>query len=125
MRTVLALLLLTAVARADQPGPTFGNPYRFTEQGGEAIYRAVCAGCHMPDGRGAAGAGAYPSLADDPRLAGFEYPVALVLKGQGAMPPFARSLTDEQVVAVVRYIQTHFGNRSTAAPTAASVAAAR
>jgi mono/diheme cytochrome c family protein len=41
------------------------------------------------------------------------------------MPPFGASLTNEQVVAVVTYIQTHFGNGFTNAPTAADVAAER
>jgi len=57
MRFVLALLTTTAAAHADEAWPTFGNPYVFTEQEGEAIYRSVCAGCHMPEGRGASGAG--------------------------------------------------------------------
>ena len=61
MRSVLALVMMTVAAHAVESWPTFGNPYVFTEQGGEAIYRSVCAGCHMPDGRGASGAGTYPS----------------------------------------------------------------
>jgi mono/diheme cytochrome c family protein len=125
MRSVLALLMMTVVARADQPWPTFGNPYVFTEQGGEAIYRGVCAGCHMPDGSGASGAGTYPSLAGDPRLAAVGYPVGVVLRGQKAMPPFADSLTNEQVAAVVTYIRTGFGNGFANALTVADVAAER
>jgi mono/diheme cytochrome c family protein len=93
MRFVLALVAMTAAAQADESWPTFGSPSVFTEQGGEAIYRSVCAGCHMPEGGGASGAGTYPSLAGDPRLAAFGYPIGVVLNGQKAMPPFARSLT--------------------------------
>ena len=124
---VLATLAFsqTGAAWADASGPTFGNPFLFTEQGGEAIYRWVCAGCHMPDGTGASGAGTYPSLADDPRLAASGYPIAMVLKGQKAMPPFGSLLTNEQVAAVVTYVRTHFGNGFTDAPTAANVAAER
>jgi mono/diheme cytochrome c family protein len=125
MRFVLALVMMTAVAQADESWPTFGNPYVFTEQGGEAIYRSVCAGCHMPHGRGASGAGTYPSLADDARLAVSSYPIRMVLKGQKAMPPFSDSLTNEQVAAVVTYIRTHFGNGFTDAPRPADVAAQR
>jgi mono/diheme cytochrome c family protein len=125
MRVLLWLMLLTVAAQADEPWPTFGNPFRFTEQGGEAIYRSVCAGCHMADGRGASGAGTYPSLADDPRLAVPGYPVAVVLKGQKAMPPFGRVLTDGQIAAVVTYIRCHFGNGFAAALTQADVAAER
>jgi mono/diheme cytochrome c family protein len=127
MRALLALALVmtVATARADESWPTFGNPYVFTEQGGEAIYRSVCAGCHMPDGRGASGAGTYPSLAGDPRLAAFGYATGVVLKGRKAMPPFGDSLTNEQVAAVVSYICSHFGNGFANAPTVADVAAER
>ena len=125
MRFVLALVAMTAAAQADEAWPSFGNPYAFTEQSGEAIYRSVCAGCHMPGGGGARGAGAYPSLVDNSRLAAPGYPVGVVLKGQKAMPPFGQSLTNEQVVAVVTYIRTHFGNGYADALTAADVAAER
>jgi mono/diheme cytochrome c family protein len=124
-RVVFALLLMAGAAHADQPGPTFGNPYAFTEQSGEAIYHSVCAGCHMPDGKGATGAGTYPSLNGDSMLAAPAYPIHMVLKGQKAMPPFGRALTDGQVAAVVSYIRTHFANRFVDAVTAAEVAAER
>ena len=125
MRALVALLLLTTAARADAPGPPFGAPYVFTEQGGEAIYRNVCASCHMPDGQGAIGAGAYPSLQNDPRLAAAGYPVGLILHGRNAMPSFARSLNDDQIAAVVTAIRTHFGNAYPDPVTAAEVKAAR
>ena len=125
MRFVLALVMMTVAAHAVESWPTFGNPYVFTEQGGEAIYRSVCAGCHMPDGRGASGAGTYPSLVNDPRLAVFSHPVRVVLNGQKAMPPFGYSLTNEQIAAVVTYIRTHFGNGFANALTDADVAAER
>ena len=114
-----------ASAPASATSPTFGNPYAFTEQGGPAIYAAVCAGCHMPDGRGAVGAAAYPALANDPHLAEAGYPIALVLHGQRAMPPFARLLDDAQVAAVVGFIRTSFGNAYAPPPALAEVAAAR
>ena len=125
MRFVLALVMMTAAAHGEESWPTFGNPNMFTEQGGEAIYRSVCAGCHMPDGRGASGAGTYPSLAGDPRLAGFRYAIGVVLKGRNAMPSFGYSLTNEQIAAVVHYIRTHFGNSFADAFTVADVAAER
>ena len=125
MKVVLALVMLTGAAHADQLWPTFGNSSVFTEQGGEAIYRSVCAGCHMPDGRGASGAGTYPSLAGDPGLAASDHVIGIVLKGQKGMPPFGYSLTNEQVAAVVTYIRTHFGNSFSNAPTVAEVAAER
>lgn len=125
MRFILALVTMTGAACANEAWPTFGNPYVFTEQGGEAIYRSVCAGCHMPEGRGVSGAGTYPSLVGDLRLAAFKYPIDVVLKGQKAMPPFGSLLTNEQVAAVVTYIRTHFGNGFANGPTATDVAGER
>ncbi len=119
---VFAALLLAAPAALAQ---SFGSPSHFTEQGGAAIFTGICAGCHMPDGRGATGAGAYPALAQNPRLAAAGYPIAMVLQGHGAMPGFGRSLTDQQIADVVAYIRTHFGNTAADTPTAADVKAAR
>jgi mono/diheme cytochrome c family protein len=58
-------------------------------------------------------------------LAQAGYPAALVINGQGAMPPFGRLLSDEQVVAVVNYVRTHFGNKYDDPLTAADVKALR
>ena len=124
MKALLMMLFGIAIAHA-QSGPTFGAPYRFTEPGGQAIYASVCAGCHMPNGRGAAGAGAYPSLVADPRLEDAGYPVGLVLHGHGGMPGFARMLSDAQIAAVVTYIRGNFGNAYGNPPAAADVAASR
>ena len=125
IRCALFLMLCATPCWADEPGPTFGSPFHFTETGGAAVYNSVCAGCHMPDGRGAVGAGRYPALAGNERLAAAGYPIARVLHGKGAMPPFARTLSDDQVAAVVGFIRTQFGNAYPNAPTGADVAAAR
>jgi mono/diheme cytochrome c family protein len=93
-----------------QPAERFGNPARFMPQSGEALYADICQGCHMPGGVGAVGAGAYPALARNPKLATAGYPLFLVIHGRKGMPPFGRLLTDQQVAAVVNYIRSHFGN---------------
>ena len=98
---------------------------KFSEQGGQALYANVCQACHMADGKGAAGAGRYPSLVADPKLEVSGYAVALVVNGQGAMPPVGRMMDDAQVAAVVNYVRTHFGNRFTDAVTKDDVKAAR
>ena len=110
-----------APARADTAGPApkppahdpsisgFFSPFPF--QGGEAIYKGVCQGCHMPDAKGAVGAGAYPALAKNENLETAAYPVSIVLKGQKAMPFFAMQLNDQQIADVVNYVRTHFGNK--------------
>jgi mono/diheme cytochrome c family protein len=100
---------------------TLSEGFRFVEQDGESLYRAVCQGCHMPDGQGATGAGAYPALAANPRLAGAAYAVHNVLHGRKGMPPFKDMLTDAQVAAVVNHVRTHMGNTYTDAVTAADV----
>ena len=116
MKAVVAILLLVVSggavrAQAVAPaGGVFGSPFRFTETNGASIYQSVCAGCHMADGRGAVGAGVYPALAHDPRLEVAPYPIALVLHGQRAMPPFARYLSDQQIADVVGFIRQSFGN---------------
>ena len=77
---------------------------------GAAIYSHICQGCHMADARGAEGAGRYPALAGNPRLAANLYPVQIVLEGKRGMPPFGPYLDDAQVAAVVNHVRTHFGN---------------
>ena len=89
---------------------TFRGAGDIPHQGGEAVYNAVCAGCHMPDGDGAVGAGAYPSLANNELLDAPSYPINLVIYGQGAMPPFGGLLDDRQIADVVNYVRSHFGN---------------
>jgi mono/diheme cytochrome c family protein len=93
-----------------QPAERFGNPLRFMPQSGEALYADICQGCHMPGAVGAVGAGAYPALARNPKLAATGYPLFLVIHGRKGMPPFGKLLIDQQVAAVVNYIRTHFGN---------------
>ena len=98
---------------------------RFTEQGGAAIYKNICQGCHMPDGAGAEGAGRYPALAHDPNLSGRAYPVAVVVNGQRAMPAFGDLLSDRQIADVVNYIRGHFGNDYSDKVTTSEVKAVR
>jgi cytochrome c5 len=127
IRLFAAALALTATAAlntaawADTAGPApkpdahgpnisgFFSPFPF--QGGEAIYKGVCQGCHMADAKGAVGAGAYPALAKNENLETAAYPVGIVLKGQKAMPFFALQLNDQQIADVVNYVRTHFGNK--------------
>lgn len=127
MRMVLpavALTLLASSALADSDG-AFTNAGRFMERDGEALYRHICQGCHMPSGQGAVGAGTYPALARDRKLATSGYPLAIVLNGQKGMQGFARMMNDAQIAAVVNYVRTHFGNAYSDAVTEADVKAAR
>jgi mono/diheme cytochrome c family protein len=104
---------------------TVGGRGQFGETSGEAMYRRVCAACHMPDARGAEGAGRYPSLAKNTNLEAGGYPLAVLMKGLNGMPPMGRMMTDQQAADVVNYLRTHFGNRYKDAVTAKDAKAAR
>ena len=78
-----------------------------------------------PTGEGRSGAGIYPSLAGDPNIGVAAYPVHVVVDGLRGMPAFGHALTDDQVIAVVGYVRTHFGNHEAAPVTADDVRAAR
>ena len=107
------------------PGPAIGGGFRFAEQSGEALYANVCQACHMPDGKGAIGAGVYPPLAGNENLAAAGYPVAVVVNGRHGMPPVGVMMSDDQVAAVVNYVRTHFGNTYKDAVDAADVKVVR
>ena len=120
----LALVLSPFAAHA-QSAAHFSPAFRFTEQSGEQLFANVCQGCHMPDAKGAAGAGTYPSLAANKNLEAGGYPVYVVVRGQRAMPSFGLMMSDDQVAAVVNYLRTHFGNDFKDAVTAEDVKAVR
>ena len=92
---------------------------------GEDLYKRVCAACHMPDAKGAEGAGFYPALAANPRLGSGAYPVYVVMNGMNGMPPLGELMTDAQVADVVNYVRTHFGNNYQDAVLPADVSALR
>jgi mono/diheme cytochrome c family protein len=114
--TMLAASLpLSCMAQAQGTGPSASEPalstgFGFGEKSGEQLFAGVCRGCHMSDGKGAAGAGTYPSLAGDRNLEAGGYPVDVVVNGQRGMPPFGSMMSNDQVAAVVNYLRTHFGN---------------
>jgi len=83
--TVLLGLAMSANTQAVVPSAFSPGP-QFAEKSGEELFTMVCQSCHMPDGKGAAGAGAYPPLADNKNLVTSGYPIATVLNGQRAMP---------------------------------------
>lgn len=125
------------------PGPAVGDSagiYNFTTlkaATGEQVYTHICQGCHMPDGKGAEGAGTYPAFAGNPKLASASYMAVTVLFGRHDMPSFminghedeeakfmrSAELSDRQIADVINYIRTHFGNHYTDALTATDIAA--
>jgi len=119
-----SLVLALAVAapwpaRADDAG--IFNASILVTTDGRQIFEQICQGCHMPDARGATGAGHYPSLNKDATLASRQYMALTVVAGRRNMPAFGvgraigfvgppLTLTEEQIAAVVNYVRTHFGN---------------
>jgi mono/diheme cytochrome c family protein len=93
----------------------------YEQQTGADLYRTICQGCHMPDARGASGAGAYPALAGNKHLKAALYPVAVVLNGKKAMPAFGDALSDAQIASVINFLRTSFGNHYPDVVTAAMV----
>ena len=87
-----------------------GDPDRFTQTDGEALYRTTCQACHMEDGQGDSGAGAHPPLTDNPKLNSRHFLAGVILTGYHGMPGFSAMMSDEQVAAVTNYVRSHFGN---------------
>lgn len=109
MRRFIPLTLLalaTAPAAADTPG-SVQAPNNSTD--GAKVYKQICAACHMPDGSGS-GAGAIPALAKNTHLADPAYPIGVVVRGKGAMPPMAEILKPGQIAAVLTFVRSNFGN---------------
>ncbi|MBR0713480.1 cytochrome c [Bradyrhizobium liaoningense] len=119
------MLSPTALAHDGPQTRIFSSGFNFAETTGEELFANICQGCHMPDGSGASGAGAYPSLVADKNLEARGYPVYLVINGRRAMPPFGAMMTDAQIAAVVNYLRTHFDNNYQDAVTASEVRDAR
>ena len=117
-------LAAAGTALADAAGGSM-PPSALAVDDGAAIYRHVCQGCHMADGRGAVGAGTIPALAGNERLEAAAFPVHVVLHGFGGMPPVGWILNDNQVAAVVDYVRTSWGNHWTDAVAPADVASSR
>jgi mono/diheme cytochrome c family protein len=92
---------------------------------GQSVYQARCASCHGSDGRGMPPD--YPPLAANPsiQMESAVNPIRMVLNGglppgtagnpePYGMPPFAQTLSDDEVAAVVTYIRAAWGNRGSA-----------
>jgi mono/diheme cytochrome c family protein len=105
-------------ARAEPAGAVGGAA------AGKQIFERICQGCHMPDAKGAVGAGKYPALAGDPALASRQFMALTVLNGRRNMPAFGSkhavgfggagaSLSSAEIAAVINYVRSNFGNHFT------------
>lgn len=98
---------------------------------GAVVYLNVCSQCHQTGGTGIPNA--IPALAGNGAVQAGE-PNDVIsaviggLKGKGSygnMPSFASALTDQQIVDVVNYVRTSWGNKGSANATLATVASIR
>ena len=133
--SLVAWMFVAGAAGAQSSDNAGHNAGRLAAADGEAVFRNICQGCHMPDARGAQGAGAYPALTGNPRLASPQYMAAVILHGRRDMPAFKPApeneerflrdakLTDAQIAGVINYVRTHFGNQYTDSISADEVAA--
>lgn len=112
-------------AAVDAADGAFAGRGQFAETSGEAMYRRVCAACHMPDAKGAEGAGHYPALSGNPKLEAGGYPLSVLMQGMNGMPALGMMMSDQQAADVVNYVRTHFGNRYKMPVTAAEAKEAR
>ncbi|WP_429334561.1 c-type cytochrome [Paraburkholderia sp. 35.1] len=111
-------------AQQNPPGVAMTEEQNRLSPLGKKIYAAQCATCHAAQGQG--------KLPQFPPLAGNQSiqmtssvnPIRMVLNGgyepgtsenpmPYGMPPFAQTLSDEEVAAVVTYIRTAWGNHGT------------
>ncbi|AYQ86433.1 MULTISPECIES: cytochrome c oxidase subunit II [Burkholderia] len=76
---------------------------------GEEVYKANCAACHQPNGKGL---GAFPAL-DGSKIANgpIAEHVSIVLHGKGAMPSWA-SLSDVDLASVITFERNSWGNHT-------------
>jgi mono/diheme cytochrome c family protein len=140
----VSALVAAALLLADAASPVrsqalgvgmFGAP-KIRAESGREVFEQICQGCHMPDARGATGAGRYPALTGNPALASTKFMAVTLLEGRRNMPKFggngdvglffvAPTLDDEQIAAVINYIRTSFGNHFKDRITPAEVEALR
>ena len=130
----MSMAVFAVAARADDT-PLAPAAAPLSDDGAQ-IFGRICQGCHMPDARGATGAGRYPNLAGNPKLASWQFVASTVLNGRNAMPPFGLpgdhysgflkfvkvQLTDAQVADVVNSVRSSFGNHFKGKISAAQVA---
>lgn len=116
-----APVVTPAVAPGAMDRTRAGAPTSDQMASGARVYRTLCAGCHLPDGRGMVGV-IPPLAAADYLLADRERAIRIVLQGlsgplvvndanyTGAMPPLGAVLSDRQTANVLTYVFNSWGN---------------
>ena len=122
-------IYLKSLGEGTPPDPTTSN-LSLAESSlllrlGQTVYDGQCASCHGAQGRGMPPH--YPPLAGNPsiQMESAVNPIRMVLNGgyppgtarnpmPYGMPPFAQTLSDDEVAAVVTYVRLAWGNRGAA-----------
>jgi mono/diheme cytochrome c family protein len=136
LASLCLILIPVGPARSQSEGVGMFSVPRIKATSGKEIFEQICQGCHMPNAKGAAGAGKYPALAGDPALASAKFMAVTLLEGRRNMPKFGGSgdmgiffllptLNDEQIAAVINYVRSNFGNHFKGSITPAEVKALR
>lgn len=121
----LSASLLCGSAALAQDFVQSGTSPTLPQKDGKELYNAICSGCHMPDGKGAIGAGHYPPLASNEFVESPEAVAQWIIQGYRAMPPLGGVMDDEQVAAIVNYLRHNLGNDYEGEITAKEVAEIR
>jgi cytochrome c oxidase subunit 2 len=92
----------------DDPNKTY-TMAELMQRGGE-VYKANCAVCHQPTGKGA---GAFPAL-DGSKIANgpIANHVSIVLNGKNAMPTWGKTLNDVEIASVITFERNSWGNHT-------------
>lgn len=103
-------------------------PIHVSADDGEQLYTLYCSACHAPDGKGA-GDGAFPPLAGSAWIEGNpKRSIAIVLHGLHGpievsgksynleMPPQGAVLSDNQILAILNYVHSAWGNNGQQIP---------
>lgn len=110
-KSMLCLFTLLFSLSVFAEGTGKKGPATFQQRTGEGLYEALCQSCHMPEGKGAHGAGYYPALSKaNSNMVSSMYIADITMYGRNGMPGFGGLLDDEQVTEIVNYVRTHFGN---------------
>jgi mono/diheme cytochrome c family protein len=76
----------------------------------QALYKAKCVACHGPDGAGATVAGKKLGAKDfhSPVVAAMSDSdlLSITKNGKDKMPAYGKSLTDDQIQSLIKYIRT-------------------
>jgi mono/diheme cytochrome c family protein len=79
------------------------------QQTGEATYKAKCAMCHGPDGKGSTMGvkmGAHDFTSADVQKQSDAQLTAIITNGKGKMPAYSGKLKDSDIAGLVAYIRT-------------------